>query len=90
VPGTARASLPDSLVLQTVDGRRLVRSEAVLESLRLVGGTWAALGAVGRLLPRRLADWLYDALARVRHRLFGRPSESCPVPPGPLRSRFLP
>jgi hypothetical protein len=40
-------------------------------------------------VPRRLADRLYDAIAR-RRRLFAPPRGTCPVPPGPCRERFLP
>lgn len=85
-----RRGLPDSLVLRTASGALLLRSEALAEALRLCGGAAVWLGAAVRLLPRSLADRAYDALARRRVRLFGRAGEACPVPPGPLRARFLP
>ncbi len=90
VPAARRASLPDSLLLRTADGRLLLRSQAVAEALRIAGGTGAWLAAVVSTPPRALADRLYDALARRRLRLFGRRPEACPVPPGPLRELFLP
>lgn len=85
-----RRALPDSLVLRTAGGALLLRSEALATALRLCGGAAGWLGAAVRLLPRGLADRAYAALARRRLRLFGRASEACPVPPGPLRARFLP
>ena len=84
-----QADLPDSLVLLTPDGRLRVRSSAVLESLRLVGPPWSALAALAALVPRRLRDALYDAVARARHRLFRPPAASCPRVPARLRQRFL-
>jgi predicted DCC family thiol-disulfide oxidoreductase YuxK len=84
-----RAGLPDSLVLRTAEGRLRVKSAAVLESLRCIGGPAKGLAAIGRLVPARLADRLYDAVARVRSRYFEAPIDACPaVPPG-LRERFL-
>ncbi len=90
VPAGARAGLPDSLVLRTADGRLLVRSGAVVESLRRAGGVGRALAAAAGLLPTALADRLYDRLARVRRRLFRAPNDACPVPDPARRARFLP
>jgi predicted DCC family thiol-disulfide oxidoreductase YuxK len=75
VSEAARAMLPDSAVLRLPDGRLLSRSEAILEALRRVGGPWAALARLGRLAPRKLADRLYDAVARRR-----RGAAACPLP----------
>ena len=90
VPPEERGALPDSLVLRTPDGRLRVRSSAVVESLRGIGGPWPAVAAALGLVPRALADRLYDGVARLRQRLFRRPAEACPVVPAPQRPRFLP
>ena len=37
---------------------------------------------------RALLDALYDFVARVRYRVFGREPDACPVIPKDLRSRF--
>ncbi len=90
VPAAVRGSLPDSLVLSGGD-RLLVRSEAVLAALSLVGGGWGALARIGRLVPRPLRDRLYDAVAKARRRLFAAPAGGpCPVVPPSLSGRFLP
>ena len=86
----ARASLPDSLIVQTTDGTILTRSGAVLRILRRLGGVWRVLGIVVSLIPRTLRDRMYDAIARIRHRLFQAPTASCPIIPADLRARFLP
>jgi predicted DCC family thiol-disulfide oxidoreductase YuxK len=85
-----RLALPDSLVLRTADGRLLVRSAAVLESLRRVGGVWRGLAAIGGTVPPGLADRLYDILARVRRRWFAAPPSTCPVVSRAHRPRLLP
>jgi predicted DCC family thiol-disulfide oxidoreductase YuxK len=90
VPEANRAGLPDSLILRTADGRLLVRSAAVLECLRRVGGGWRALAILAGVVPTALADRLYDLVAGARHRLFRRPDEVCPIVPAALRDRVLP
>ena len=90
VPEGARAGLPDSIVLLTSEGRVLTRSAATLHVLRRLGGPWRALAGLGGLVPRPPRDALYDFVAGIRHRLFARPADSCPLVPKELRSRFLP
>jgi predicted DCC family thiol-disulfide oxidoreductase YuxK len=89
VSAERRQELPDSVVVRTADGRLLVRSAAVVHLLRRLGGAWRLVGGVARLLPAWPLDRAYDALAAVRHRLFGRPSAACPLMPPELRKRFV-
>jgi predicted DCC family thiol-disulfide oxidoreductase YuxK len=85
-----RASLPDSLVVRTADGRTLVRSRAVRRVLDRMGGLWRLAAMAGAVIPTGLADTLYDGVARIRSRLFTRPHEACPLVAAELRARFLP
>ncbi len=39
-------------------------------------------------VPRPVRDLAYDAVARVRHRLFAKPAGACPILSRELRSRF--
>ncbi len=89
VPAAMRATLPDSIVLRDPDGTLHVRSDAVLTMCRRLGGRWSALAAIAGVLPRRLLDAAYDAVARVRLRLFRPPDAACPMLPAHLRDRFL-
>jgi predicted DCC family thiol-disulfide oxidoreductase YuxK len=40
------------------------------------------------VVPRPVRDAVYDFVARVRFRIFGRRDEVCPVMPPELRARF--
>jgi predicted DCC family thiol-disulfide oxidoreductase YuxK len=51
--------------------RRLVRSAAVLVLLRSLGGFWSFLAWWAWLCPGWLRDFLYDQVARRRHRFAG-------------------
>ena len=90
IDASTRATLPDSLVVQCMDGRVLVRAAGVLHILARLGGRWRMLAGLLRAVPRPLADLLYDFIARVRKRLFRRPTGVCPVIAPELRKRFDP
>jgi predicted DCC family thiol-disulfide oxidoreductase YuxK len=90
VPQEQRAGLPDSLVIRTEDGRVLVQSDAMLRSLRGLGGGFALLARLLALVPRRLREAAYAAFARNRLRWFAKPDDACPIPSGALRARFDP
>jgi predicted DCC family thiol-disulfide oxidoreductase YuxK len=68
--------------------RALSRSAAVLHAVEQLGGGWALLARIGRVVPTALADIVYRLVARHRYRLFGK-YESCLLPPREWRSRFL-
>lgn len=89
VPADVRAGLPDSIVLDLGDGRRLVRSDAVVEILLRMGGLWRLLGAALRAVPRVVRDVGYDAVGGLRYRLFGAAPDLCPVAGAAVRSRLL-
>jgi predicted DCC family thiol-disulfide oxidoreductase YuxK len=85
-----RAGLPDSVVVLTRDGELLARSAAFLHIFRRLGGGWRVLAAVLSVVPRRLRDFVYDFVARIRYRVFGKREDLCPIVPAELRARFDP
>ncbi len=85
-----RRTLPDSIVVRSHAGEVLVKSDAVLYVLNRIGGGWRVCGTVGGLVPRLVRDGVYDAVARVRYRTFGRTHDVCPMVPPDQRARFLP
>jgi predicted DCC family thiol-disulfide oxidoreductase YuxK len=68
--------------------RLMIRSNAVLQLLSGLGPPWTVIAAVGRLCPHWIRDRIYDWVASVRYRVFGRYS-SCPVPTPAQRLKFL-
>ena len=90
VPAERRAGLPDSVVVLKADGKLLVRSDAVIHILRRLGGGWGTLAEILWIFPRALRDAVYNVVARVRYRVFGKREELCPVMPRELRARFDP
>jgi predicted DCC family thiol-disulfide oxidoreductase YuxK len=90
VPEEKRAGLPDSIVVRTRDGALLARSAAFIHILQRLGGGWRVLAAVLSVVPRALRDAVYDFVARVRYRIFGRRDDVCPIVPAELRKRFDP
>jgi len=83
-----RQRLPDSVVVRNGEGKLLVKSAAVIELLKRIGGAWRAIGIVAAMLPEPLLDLGYDTIARLRRRLFSTPENSCPVVPADLQNRF--
>lgn len=85
-----RSSVLDSMIVQTTDGSVLMRSNAWVYILRRLGGRWRILAALVAVVPRPLRDVVYDFIARIRYRVFGRRDEVCPIVPPNLRARFDP
>lgn len=90
VPEDSRSQLADSVVVRTADGKLLERSVAARLIMHRLGGAWRAIAIVTGWIPRPVLDIAYDSVARVRHRLFQKPTEACPLLPAELRSRFQP
>jgi predicted DCC family thiol-disulfide oxidoreductase YuxK len=70
------------------DGRAYFKSEAFFRIVRYMTRPWPIV-RIGRYLPRSLADWLYDRVARNRYAVFGRKAV-CMLPRPDLAARFLP
>jgi predicted DCC family thiol-disulfide oxidoreductase YuxK len=64
-----------------------IKSKAILEILKDLGGGWKLLLVFG-IFPKTLLDRIYDYIASHRYRWFGK-EEQCPLPTPELKSRFL-
>jgi predicted DCC family thiol-disulfide oxidoreductase YuxK len=84
-----RAALPDSIVLALPDGTYRSRTGAFVELGQGLGGFWRALAALLDLVPRGVADRLYDWVSANRTRVFARTADRCPRVPAALADRFL-
>ena len=90
VPVDQRANLPNSIVVQTRDGSLIMRSNAWIHILRRLGGGWKVMAALIAVIPRPPRDVVYEFVARIRYRVFGRRDDLRPVVPPELRARFDP
>lgn len=79
-------TLPDTLILISPEGV-FVKSRAVVKVACFLLFPYS-MGACLRLLPVPVADWLYDLVARHRHRLGGS-SPHCDLPGDYPPERFL-
>jgi predicted DCC family thiol-disulfide oxidoreductase YuxK len=70
-----------------VDGVALFKAAGTIRLAVSLGFPWSLAGIL-RVLPGRLADTLYDWLARNRFRMFGR-REKCYLPRAVDRDRFI-
>jgi predicted DCC family thiol-disulfide oxidoreductase YuxK len=76
----------DSVYVLAADGRLWRKSRAVWFVLREIGGFWRVVSLL-RVVPPFITDRVYDLVARVRYRLFGR-LEACRIPSSAERERF--
>lgn len=83
--GLDTADPESSLLLE--GGRLYLKADGGMRIVRRLGFPWSLLVA-GRILPRFLADWIYDRIARNRYAWFGR-REQCFVPAPEDADRFL-
>jgi predicted DCC family thiol-disulfide oxidoreductase YuxK len=90
VSSDRRTGLPDSVVVLTAKGDLFVRSDAFLHIFLQLGGGWRMLAKALGIVPRAIRDAVYNFVARIRYRIFGRRDDLCPLVPAALRERFLP
>lgn len=67
--------------------RVFVRSDALLQIARYLGGPWK-LALAAYLIPRSVRDYFYDQFAKRRYRWFGK-LDACLIPSPQVRARFL-
>jgi predicted DCC family thiol-disulfide oxidoreductase YuxK len=73
---------------QSSSERVSVKSRAVVDAVDALGGIWRVAALAMRMTPRPIGDAVYDFVARVRYRIFGR-FDTCRVPPADWKERFL-
>ncbi len=73
----------------TPQGTTLVRSAAVLDIGRRLGGVWSLAARVAGVFPATWLDAAYNRIAAARERWFESPERACLTLPAHLRERFL-
>lgn len=77
----------DESYLILVDGRAYTASRGYIEMCGVLGGVWR-LARIAGILPERLRDWAYAAVARNRYRWFGK-VEFCQLLTPEQRTRLI-
>ena len=76
----------DSIVFIKED-RFFLRSSAVLNILKDLGGRWRFL-YIFIIIPKFIRDFIYNVIAKSRYSVFGK-REICTIPSEANRNRFL-
>ncbi len=63
------------------------KSEAIFKIASILGGIWTCL-LIGRILPKKLNDLLYDIVAKNRMKIFGK-RQKCRIPNSKEKDRFV-
>jgi predicted DCC family thiol-disulfide oxidoreductase YuxK len=90
LPERVRARLPESVIVLDENHSVLTRSAAVIYVMKRLGGFWLLAAGALMLMPRRLRDLGYSAIASVRNRIAGTRQNACPIIGEPWSARFLP
>jgi predicted DCC family thiol-disulfide oxidoreductase YuxK len=69
------------------EGNCFIKSTAILKLLKVIGGGWKLFYAF-IIVPAFIREFIYDIIARNRHRIFGR-SQACIIPSPETEQRFL-
>jgi predicted DCC family thiol-disulfide oxidoreductase YuxK len=72
----------------SADPQVIVRSRAVLATLRVLPAPWPTMAVLLSLVPAILADPPYRLIARWRYRIWGR-LDVCPIPSPAERAHFI-
>lgn len=75
------------VVMREDNGGVFLRSDALLELARALGGWWR-IAIAARLIPRPLRDQVYRWIARNRHHLAISKDEACRLPEPALLERM--
>ncbi|MFM7221981.1 MAG: thiol-disulfide oxidoreductase DCC family protein [Bacteroidota bacterium] len=69
----------DTVMVKTIEGQLLYRSEAVRYILGNMNGVFRLAGTILSLFPNRFRNYVYDWIARNRYKWFGK-SDACRLP----------
>jgi predicted DCC family thiol-disulfide oxidoreductase YuxK len=77
----------DSIILYEPGVAYYYKSSAAIQIAQNLGGFWH-FGTVFKIIPTRIANKVYDYIAKNRYKWYGK-KESCMIPTVELKSKFL-
>ena len=73
-------TFPDSIVVYDENENQVyLKSKAIIKVLSLLRYPWKFGAFLLKSLPIQLTDMIYDFVAKIRHRLFKKPQNACPL-----------
>lgn len=85
-PFSSEKPFPDSILL-LYENRLYTKSRAIIKICGLLGFPYSLL-LFFKILPTFLLNWVYDFIAKIRYKVFGK-RESCMLPKPEWQDRFL-
>jgi predicted DCC family thiol-disulfide oxidoreductase YuxK len=76
------------VVYEPNEKRFFFKAEAIALILCSMNSPWRGLGLVLKYLPSKVSNFFYNFVARIRHKLFKKPSGACPIVPQKWRAFF--
>ena len=80
-------SKTDSIILYEPNKAYYIKSQAIFEICKTLGGFYSLLSAFS-VIPAHFNNSIYDLIAKNRYKWFGK-KESCMIPTTELRGKFL-
>lgn len=79
----------DSIVVyDPVEQKCLEKGEAIIFILHILGKPWSFLAYLLKIFPLWLVNIGYGIVAKIRHKIFKKPKELCPLIPSNLKQFF--
>ncbi len=75
-------------VVLVSDEKIFIKSQAVLEIFKQIGGFWMLI-IIFKIFPNFVLNIFYDVIAKYRYKFFGK-KETCRIPTPEERERFIP
>ncbi len=78
----------DSVIVE-YQGKVLHKTEAIILILSHLSWPWTLLAFCLRLIPLTIANWGYDQVSKIRHKISKKPQTICPLLPAKLQKYFI-
>lgn len=69
------------------NGEYFIKSNAVFEIIKQLGGLWKLL-MIFKIFPKQILNFIYDRVANMRYKILGK-QESCMVPSKEIIEKFI-
>jgi predicted DCC family thiol-disulfide oxidoreductase YuxK len=79
----------DTIVVETTEGKILIKATAVTYILKMCGGDWKIAGGLISFFPTWLSNVGYDVVGMYRQIFFKKPDKICPLVTEEISKKFI-